>query len=252
MSISNLKILTAIPTYRRSDNVKSLNLFPYGVLFVAESEAEDYKKNYPKAEMVTHPDSIKGLTPKLNFIMKYALDNGYDGMVKVDDDFEKCICLTPFRYSMDIEETQQMLEAEMVLCLDSGTNLFTFNQTADVRRYEAHYPFRLFSSVRIGIYGVLFKDRPVQWFDERFKLKQDIDYAFQTLYNFRHMIVDFRYSFEYEKTFESVGGCSVYRNSKSEEDSIDNLKRKWGKQYFGVSNRKNLAKMTISVQNPMY
>jgi len=249
---TKLKILTAIPTYRRADDVPSLKLFPYGVLFVAKTEVPEYKKNYPDATIVEHPDEIKGLTPKLNFILRYAIDNGYDGIVKVDDDFEECIALTPHRYTMTVEETQELLESMFVLCLDADTNLFTFIQTADVRRYEGHQPFRLFSSVRIGIYGVLLKDQKPQFFDERFRLKQDIDYAFQTMYNKKKMIVDTRYSFKYRKTMESTGGCSVYRNTESELESIKMLKRKWGLQYFQQSTRKNLAELTVRVQNPMY
>lgn len=251
MKLTNYKILVAIPTYRRYDSVPSLKLFPYGVLFVSESEESKYREHYPDAEIVTHPDTIKGLTPKLNFILRYAIDKGYDGVVKVDDDFKQGVCLTPFRSVIDNDEIYQVLESLMVMCHDSGTNLFTFNQTADIRRYEQHYPIKLFSSVRIGIYGVLLKDREPQWFDERFILKQDMDYAFQTVYKYRHMLVDYRYSFVYEKTFENVGGCSTYRNTKTEESSIDNLRRKWGSKYFKGSGRKRLSDLTVSVMNPM-
>lgn len=249
---TDLKILTAVPTYRRADDVPTLVLFPYGTLFVAKSEIEGYKKNYPDAKVVEHPDTIKGLTPKLNFILQYAIDNKYDGVVKVDDDFNDCVALTPHRYRMTVDETQELLESLFVMCMDANTNLFTFIQTADVRRYEGHRPFRLFSSVRIGIYGVLLKGLETQWFDERFRLKQDMDYAFQTMYKYKKMIVDTRYSFTYKKTMESTGGCSVYRNSESEQESINMLKRKWGQQYFKQSKRLNMPELTVNVTNPMY
>lgn len=247
--LTELKILVAIPSHLRAKNVSSLNLFPYGILFVADSQVEEYKQWNPDATIISHPDTVIGLTPKLNWIIQYAKDQKYDVLVKVDDDFKVCMSLQDGREVLDEEEMYQLLESWSQMAIDSGSNLFTTMETADVRKYESAKPFSLFSGIRIGFYGIILKHD--QWFDERMVLKQDIDFALQSAYNFRHMWVDRRYSFIYKDTMGTSGGCADYRNSETEMKSIDTLKKKWGSYLFSESKNARVGKMTIGVRNPL-
>lgn len=219
-------------------------------MFVAESEAEAYRKNYKDNEIVVHPDDVKGLTPKLNWMLRYAREKKYDVMVKVDDDFQKCVYLGEKREDIKPDELYETLESWSVMCLDSLTNLFTVLETADTRRFDYTNPFSLFSAIRIGFYGIILTDE--QWFDERFILKQDIDFALQTMYRYKHMIVDRRYSFVYTTTMENQGGCATYRNMETEKQSIEMLRRKWGNYIFSQSKNASHGAMTVNVRNPLY
>lgn len=247
---TKLKILVAVPSHKRPDNVSTLTMFPEAVLFVEDSQIEEYKKNYPKTKIVNHPDDVKGLTPKLNWMMKWAKENKYDVMVKIDDDFKRAETFCPVRGEINAQELYNHFEVLAQMCIDSDTNLFTFLETNDTRKFSVAEPFRLFSGIRIGIYGVILNKE--QYFDERFVLKQDIDFALQSMYNFGHFWVDNRYSFAYQRTMKTAGGCATYRNSETEKLSIQRLKDKWGDQMFGTSKNMGVGSMTINVKNPMY
>ena len=59
---------------------------------VPESQAADYETVAP-GHVVTHPDSVRGLTPKLNWMFDHLADD--EGIVFLDDDLEYiCRCFT--------------------------------------------------------------------------------------------------------------------------------------------------------------
>jgi len=243
------KYFVAIPTYKRAGKVHSLELFPKATLFCNFGELEEYKKHYPKVPIVECPEYVVGLTPKLNYIIEYCEEKKIKRLLKVDDDFTKFVSLIGGMHKPidDLDVLDEVIERLFIMTEDAKSRLFTFAPTPDIRRYEATMPFRLFSSIKIGIYGLLIGDG--YRFDERFILKQDIDCALDTVMRYRYFIVENRYSFAFKETMKSIGGCAEYRNTDREQEMIKLLRQKWGDSNFSVSST-NKGEMTINVRYP--
>ena len=56
-----MEIKIIIPTYKRAGIVTTLDHVANAALCVTESEREVYRRHYPKADIIVHPDSIIGL-----------------------------------------------------------------------------------------------------------------------------------------------------------------------------------------------
>lgn len=73
-----------IPTYKRPERVLSKALVTNPILCVSESEKEAYREFNPECEIVTHPDSVKGLPAKRNWTEADQMIEGF----KSDDTFK--------------------------------------------------------------------------------------------------------------------------------------------------------------------
>lgn len=251
-SITKLKILIAIPTYKRAGIVTTIDLFEKedSIMFVDSLELKQYKNSYPSYNIVEYKGS-QGLTPKLNFILSYARKNGYDAIWKIDDDFTQ-LGYFGEGYSepriTDKKRIYQVIERMAVMAKDIKSPLFVTAPLADIRRYSRNLPFSLFCTLKIGAYGLLI-DNDLN-FDERLVMKQDIDMCLQVLLNYRKLIVENRYSFYYKATMGSKGGVASYRTKEKETKMMDILRKKWGDNAFANSTSDKLSIYTLNIQNP--
>lgn len=248
---TKLKILIAIPTYKRAGNVTTLNLFERddAVLFVDTAELDAYKEAYPKAKIVEYTGSA-GLTPKLNFILAYARKKNYDAIFKIDDDFEAMCCYSEgfMDRITDPARVYQVIERMAVMARDANTPLFVTAPFADIRRYKRSEPFSLFGTLKIGAYGLLIDNNLS--FDERFVMKQDIDMCLRVLLEYRFFIIENRYSFYFKPTMGNKGGVASYRTREKENLMMKLLRGKWGSTAFanGTSDRASIY--TLNINNP--
>ena len=70
-----------IPSHKRHDRVLTTSAVNNAILCVAESQASLYRACNPDIEVVTHPDSVIGLNPKRNWIIKH-----FGTVFQLDDD----------------------------------------------------------------------------------------------------------------------------------------------------------------------
>lgn len=246
---TNLKILIGIPTYRRAGDVPTLSLFDDAVLFVDKEEKEEYRKKHPEANIVEYKGR-KGLTPKLNFMLDYGRENGYDVLFKMDDDFEALAYFAGGRTErlFDKDRIYQVIERIAVMAMDGNMPLFSFQSIPDIRRYKRTDPFSLFTTLKIGAYGMLLDNKLK--FDERFVMKQDIDMCLQVLLNYRIMLVENRYTFYYRPTMGNKGGVASYRTKALEREMIDLLTAKWGHKSFTNTLSERVSVYTVNIANP--
>lgn len=76
-----MSLSIVIPTYKRPERVISKTLVTDPILCVAQSEEAAYKEFNPDCEIVVHPDSVKGLPAKRNWIVQH-----FGEMFMLDDD----------------------------------------------------------------------------------------------------------------------------------------------------------------------
>ena len=82
-----MKISVNAPSYKRPDDVKTLSYLPFCKIWVDNKEYQDYKNNYPKADIISCPDGIQGNLCRIrNYILDEEFKNGYDVVLIIDDD----------------------------------------------------------------------------------------------------------------------------------------------------------------------
>ena len=207
---------------------KLLNNF---VVCVPESQADDYRGHVATHQLVTHPDSIIGLTPKLNWMLA-NLDDG-EAIVFLDDDLEYlCRCFTDpteaaTRKIVDPATIEAVLRQTHDIAQGVGAFYFGWETSeSTIRFYSGLQPFRLTGFVNGCAMG--FRSGHGLRFDERIVAKNDYDIAAANAVRHRVCLRDTRYAFSQKDTFTGAGGQSFYRNSETEKCDVDILREKYG------------------------
>ena len=92
-----MKISVNAPSYKRPDDVRTLDYLPFCKIWVDNKEYEEYKKHNPKANIMSCPDGVQGnLCRVRNYILETEFNNGADVVLIIDDDFT---CLRRFDYN---------------------------------------------------------------------------------------------------------------------------------------------------------
>jgi hypothetical protein len=240
-----------IPSHNRADRVKTLKLVPSAKLCVAESEYAEYRKYNPKAEIVTHPDSVVGLIPKRNWMVR-----NFGELFMLDDD------LTEFKKNFVgkkepcvIKDHVKILEAinglhEMAKAI--GVHLFGFGNKITPVQYNEFKPFSLRSCVTGRSYGVI-GNVNTKW-DESFTLKEDFLISCTVMYSEGMILTDDRYTFIQADTMKNPGGLSEFRNTLSERENCIRLRQFFGEcvrlkrsGFNGQKRTKKLNSFNISV-----
>lgn len=195
-----------------------------------ESQAVEYR-DAGCLNVETHPDSIRGLTPKLNWMLDHLADD--DGIIFLDDDLEYlCRCFTEKRDEIARKVTEastinQIIMQTAALAREAGAFFFGWESSeSTIRYYSGLDPFKFTGFINGCAMGFI-AGHGLR-FDEEIVAKNDYDMC--ALNAFRHRICfkDTRYAFCQRETFTGGGGQSFFRNSQTEERDIAILRRKYG------------------------
>lgn len=213
-----------IPSRGRAALITTHHLID-AVVVCPESEERDYRSVLPAhVKLDTVPDKVEGLAAVRNYIISNYKEKA---VIMYDDD------ITKFAY-MGYDEVHQLYSPARIkevmesiaLCADdAGVKLFgVAPYGCDLKKYKANQPFTLASMV-YGIVGVIGKE---MLYDERNKLKPDIDFTLQNLLQKRIVWIDARYQFK-KSAKHSVGGSTKYNTEELISKGRTMLKAKWGK-----------------------
>ena len=229
-----MQISINAPSYKRPDDVRTLDYLPMCRVWVDCKEYEEYKKNYPDAEIISCPEGVQGNVSRIrNYILKSEFKRGMDVVCIVDDDFT---CLRRFEYSdMDNwgyephiitkDEIFDVIEKYSIIADEFGAKLWGVNCNSDPMAYRHNTPFST-RSVVLGPFGCFLKGNRC-WYDENLPLKEDYDMTLQQL-NMERVVLRVNAYHYLCKQSEQKGGCATYRNRQREEDQLEALRRKWG------------------------
>jgi hypothetical protein len=208
-------------------------LIPQAALCVPESQASEYQKRLEHdrspAQVVTHPDTVKGLTPKLNWCLDRYRDE--EAIIFVDDDIttiqrtfvepgEDSIIRDPAQVLEIIEHTHQ-------LALDMGVMFFGWEaNNGAIRYHDGLKPFQMTGYINGCAMG--FRRGHGLRFDERVVAKNDFDISAMNAFKHRRILRNNRYLFCQKATFVGKGGQAAFRNSDTERRDVELLRRKWG------------------------
>tara|TARA_B100001250_G_C19806892_1_gene793756 strand:- start:2370 stop:3113 length:744 start_codon:yes stop_codon:yes gene_type:complete len=221
-----LEVDIIVPSHLRADRVTTNKHIDNVKICVPDSQYKDYVKHNPNTEIIAHPDSIIGLTPKRQWIMEQ-----FPNCFQVDDDMTQMRRLYTEKgeeVKLWSEEAYEVIQWTANVCKLMGSHYFGFNPFASPTGYHELHPFRLTGYILGGGFGIL--EGSKLYFDEDQKLVEDYWVSGLNAYHHRKCFVDSRFSLVFTDTFANQGGCSSYRTM--EQEKIDTL---WLRKMFGES-----------------
>ena len=173
---SAMKISINAPSYKRPSKVLTLDYLPMCRIWVDCKEYDEYKKHYPKADIVSCPEGVQGNVGRIrNYILRQEFERGMDAVVIVDDDLtaiERFVCRNGYGYERErvqAEDFMDFVERYSIMCQDIGAKLWGVNITPDTMAYRYTSPFST-RAIILGPFGCFLKGNRC-WYDERLPLK---------------------------------------------------------------------------------
>lgn len=255
-----LNISVNIPSYKRADDVKTLNYLPFAKVWVDNKEADEYRKNYPNTQIISCPDGVQGYgVPKVrNYIMRTEFEKGADVVVIVDDDLsylerferEKNTNFGYKRIKLETEEFAEFVEKYSVMARDLGAYFWGVMPNADSQCFRHMTPFSTISYIG-GPFQVFLKGNDC-FYDENIPLKEDYDMTLQQLNKHRFVFRVNMYHYICKQA-ENIGGCATIRNREIEKENNLLLQKKWGGGIvrFDNSNKGHTKKIKLEDFNPI-
>lgn len=215
-------------------------LLPNAILCVPRSQFADYRRVVGSDRIVCHSDDVKGLTPKLNWILE-QFDRGTcagstrsfdtDALVFIDDDIlslQRCFVEKGEPATIrDPELIETIITNTARLARDVGAFYFGWEASnGALRYYTGLKPFMLTGYINGCAMG--FRRGHGLRFDERIVAKNDFDIAAMNAHRHRLCVKDCRYTFCQKETFTGRGGQAAFRTSQTEKRDVELLRKKWG------------------------
>jgi hypothetical protein len=231
------EIHVAIRSYKRAGRVKTLDVVPWGKIWIPESQLDDYSKYYDQEQLITIPDDQDGNTSrKFNAI----LDNSPSKWTLILDDDVTAIGVWDQADHIYLrpKEIDHLIMMGFILAHELGCRLWGLNQGRDELWYETYKPFNLLAPILGPWTGHL---DPVLRYDERVPMKEDYDFFLQNIRKHRKALRLNKYHYLHDHG-SMVGGVVSQRTLDMEESNVLRMREKWGDTVFksgGTAGGKN-------------
>ena len=215
-------IHVAIRSYKRAGRVKTLDVVPFGWLWVPESQAAEYRTHYGE-RVISIPDAQDGnLSRKNNTILDKS---PCPWTLMLDDDISGIGCFEDGGHHwMTPSEIERMIVQGFVLADDLGVEFWGINTTMDALSYDTYEPFNLLCLVLGPFHGHL---SPTLRYDESVLGKDDYDFWLQNIRAFHRTLRLNKY--HYVHNHGSMAGGFVSRRTRAvEAQGVQRLVEKWG------------------------
>lgn len=211
------------PSYKRPYKSLTQINYPYVKLVVKESEAAAYRKG--GNDIVVCPDSAQGKCARVRNWMLNNLQDDCDCMVMMDDDVMAINRWNDGELEkLNPDDLEEFAERGAIMANDCGVKLWGINPVQDKGAYREHTPFGFVNIAWGPFMGHMKTDLR---FDEKFSLKDDIDFALINLYRYRNILRFNAYNYN-AKQATIKGGTSEIRNTDREKAEFKMLQDKWG------------------------
>lgn len=242
-----VKIDIVIPSMGRAERVSTFKAIANCKICVPESQEDDYREHYPDVEVITHPDTLKGLTLKRQFIHEK-----FPNVLMVDDDVksvQKMYTEQGEEYKCDKEEAYEIIQYVGNIAKLAGCYLFGFSHSPMPSAYNPLKPINMTGVVN-GDIGIL--EGSKLYFHELAKVSEDYWISAYNAYVHRYCWIDNRYYVACKDTFGNVGGCSSLRSKEQEAEDTMFLRKMFGeairlKQDTALAKRKHEYMRTLSI-----
>ncbi len=228
-----------VPSYKRADKIMTQNILNDCTYVVRKSQEEEYRKSGVKKILAAPDEEIDSL-PK---VRQWIIDNTpEDIVIQLDDDIER------FSYAnknnivvIDDKDTVDMeLERVAQLLSDLDIGFAALPMQENVLKYTREFSFKS----TIGLVCWFNKEGlKKSRYDPGIKFKADIDFELQELLHNRIMLIPeyLRAKATYDR---NKGGNSETKNSRTVNEAVEYMNRKWGK-YYSHNFKNNTSKVNV-------
>jgi len=221
------KIHIVIPSMSRAGQVTTHKLVPNAILCVPESQSAEYREHHQDMEVLSHPDDIKGLPLKRQWI-----NDHFDTVFQMDDDltgmFHQGIAPSEKQTFFSPEQIEDIIQATYETAYELGCHVFGFNNVADIRMYNPLRPVQHTGFIPSGYIGFIDWKKSGLFYNPKAYMVDDYWIICLNAYYHRYLYRDNRYGFREIKNRNNAGGQSVFRNWDNEKQGFELLKK-----YFG-------------------
>ena len=218
-----VKIEIVIPSMGRAERVLTKNAISKAKICVPESQAELYAEYNPELEIVTHPDSLKGLTMKRQFIHEK-----FPNVFMLDDDID---CISRLytekgeNSKLDKDEAYDIVQYIGNCAKLAGAYLFGISKEVNPLAYNDMRPLEL-SGIINGDIGLL--EGSKLYFHELAKCCDDYWMCAYNAYIHRYCWIDKRFVAKAKDTFCNTGGTANLRTIEQEKEDTLFLRKMFG------------------------
>lgn len=203
-----------IPTHGRAGLMRTHHLVPNIAKFcVAESQYPLYKAEYPHLNYVIHPDSVKGLAAKRQWIY-----DKFQDVFMMDDDMARIMDMGADTLANEGKPRQLsenrvlgIIEQSRDTALQMGIYLYGFLDTLDPIMYNVFDPFLFTGFVKGSNMGILPGSK--LWFNPDIVSNEDVWISCLNMHHHRIMFINQRYGFSIIDTGRNPGGQSERRTT---------------------------------------
>ena len=222
MAIEICKVV--IPSHKRHDRVLTTSAVANAILCVAESQAALYKACNPNIEIVTHPDSVIGLNPKRNWIIKH-----FGTVFQLDDDIhnlKRVYTEIGEKIAVDADTAYELIQQAADVATQMGAYLFSFSNVPAPVGFNTQKPITVTGYHTGCAHGVIKGSK--LWYDTN--VNEDYFVSCLNAYHHRYSYKDSRFYWSQKDTFVSRGGLAEFRNIEREEEDFNFLQRVFGSE----------------------
>lgn len=219
----SIKIDIVIPSMGRADRVLTTKAISNATLCVPQSEYEEYKKYNPNVKIECHPDSIRGLTLKRQWIIE-----NHKNSFQIDDDID---CISRLyvekgeNAKLDADEAYDIIQYIGNCAKLAGAYLFGISKEVNPLSYNEMKPIEL-TGVLNGDIGML--EGSKLFFHELAKVSEDYWISAYNAYLYRYCWIDKRFAAKGKATFGNTGGCANIRTKEQEKEDTLFLRKMFG------------------------
>ncbi len=194
---------------------------------VAESQADAYRRAHPDVEVLTHPDSVYGMSAKrewtrVNFGDQIQLDDDSVGMYRIwrpPADRKRAVCSPA--------TARDVIEATAETARELGAYLWGFGSHAHPLTYRGNRPFKFGGYTPSGAVGLLAGSR-LFWPPDCTLPIEDYWICLLNAYHHRFGFYDCRFAFAFANTYTGQGGNEEFRTATAEQEATDFLRGHFG------------------------
>lgn len=232
------KVELVIPTKGRANAITSHKYIDNCIICVSKSEHSIYREHNPGAEYSVHPDSVKGIANKRQWIY-----DKFKNVFMIDDDLKGMSKLTSKAgetSKLSSEQCYWIIQNAANMARLTGCYLFGFSNWPRPEHYHGHTPFTMTGYINGCGLGMLEGAAKLK-FNDRIHTNNDFYIAGLNAYFYRKAFIDRRYCFNQDSFGDNIGGCADVRTNEAEEEDYKLLR-----MYFGsaIKLKKQTAQST--------
>ncbi|PWJ51833.1 hypothetical protein CLV98_1363 [Dyadobacter jejuensis] len=236
--MKDIKII--IPSHKRASRVRTTSAVYGATLCVEESQADIYRKCNPGIEIITHPDSVVGLSRKRDWIIKnvgscFMLDDDIDHLGRIYTEKGE-------ESHVDPATAYDIIQSTAYAAQQAGAFLFGYSSSPTPISYNSLNPIQMSGYVTGCAHGVL--EGSKLWYNPDIICNEDYWISLLNAHHHRYIWKDTRYYWAQKDTFVNRGGLAEFRNIEAEEKDFKLLQKVFGqvvelRKSGGTSNLKH-------------